>query len=274
MAVTTRSYAGNRFYLELDKPSGWLFTAEGGQPSTDLITERLAGGYPSRKHVGIVKFEDITVTCGTGMTEQFYQWLQQSLRYEHQRRNGAIVSANYDYKEVARQDFHQALITEIGFPGLDASSKDTAKFNIKYAVEWTEMKYSNGAQSIRAVVTDSLARTAEDVESTTVSKFKPKALNLNSKRIGNKKLRIKAYGKLVLPARMTAADGCSASRVGITAKLGKKSLVNKQIKLASDCTYGLAFGAPKTKKKQRVVITVRFAGNDSLSAISQVRKVR
>lgn len=131
-----------------------------------------------------------------------------------------------------------------------------------------------GAQSIRAVVTDSLARTAEDVESTTVSKFKPKALNLNSKRIGNKKLRIKAYGKLVLPARMTAADGCSASRVGITAKLGKKSLVNKQIKLASDCTYGLAFGAPKTKKKQRVVITVRFAGNDSLSAISQVRKVR
>lgn len=150
MAVQTRSYAGNRFYLELDKPSGWLFTAEGGQPSTDLITERLAGGYPSRKHVGIVKFDDMTITCGTGMTEQFYQWLQQSLRYEHQRRNGAVVSANYDYKEVARQDFHQALITEIGFPGLDASSKDTAKFNIKYAVEWTEMKYSASGQSIRA----------------------------------------------------------------------------------------------------------------------------
>ena len=130
-----------------------------------------------------------------------------------------------------------------------------------------------GASSIRAVVTDTLGRTAEDIESTTVSKFKPKGLKLNTKRFGAKKLTMKAYGKLLLPARTTAAV-CKGSRVNITSKLGKKMLGNRQVKLANNCTYGLAFKAPKTKKKQRVVITVRFPGNSSLSATSKTRKVR
>ena len=157
------------------------------------------------------------------------------------------------------------------FLGIRQVCEDTsAPFSCKLVPNGDEV----GAQPIKAVVTDSLGRTAEDNESTTVSKFKPKGLSLSAKRIGSKKRRIKASGKLMLPARMTAADGCSASRVAITAKLGKKSLVNKQVKLASNCSYSLAFGAPKTKKKQRVVIKARFAGNDSLSATSQVRKVR
>ena len=159
----------------------------------------------------------------------------------------------------------------IFFLGIRQVCEDTsAPFSCKLVPNGDEV----GAQPIKAVVTDSLGRTAEDNESTTVSKFKPKGLSLSAKRIGSKKRRIKASGKLMLPARMTAADGCSASRVAITAKLGKKSLVNKQVKLASNCSYSLAFGAPKTKKKQRVVIKARFAGNDSLSATSQVRKVR
>lgn len=131
-----------------------------------------------------------------------------------------------------------------------------------------------GSSSVRAVVTDSLGRTAEDTKAVTVSKFKPKSLTAATKRIGAKRVRMKVFGKLVMPARMTAAQGCKASRVDIKARLGKKSLTNKQVKLAANCSYGLVFGAPKTKKNQRVVITVRFPGNTKLTATSAIRKVR
>jgi hypothetical protein len=41
-------------------------------------------------------------------------------------------------------NFFEALISEIGFPALDAASKEPGKFNLKIATEYTEMKYSPG----------------------------------------------------------------------------------------------------------------------------------
>jgi hypothetical protein len=65
----------------------------------------MAGGYPVRKHAGNVKVDDITVTCGTGMTKQFYEWIEDSMSYKHSRKDGAIVHTNYDFKEIVRQTF-------------------------------------------------------------------------------------------------------------------------------------------------------------------------
>lgn len=145
MDINKRAYVGNRFSLELEKrTSGWLFNADGGQAATDTISERIAGGHPVRKHPGVVKVEDISVSCGTGMSSQFYDWLKKSLEYDHQRHDGAIITCNYDYKEVVRQTFRQALITEIGFPGLDAASKDACRFNIKFGPEETLVEYGSG----------------------------------------------------------------------------------------------------------------------------------
>lgn len=144
-----RSYVANRFLLELQKQTaGWLLTAEGGMASTEVVQERLAAGYPVRKHAGNVKVEEITFTCGSSMTEPFYEWLQGSIRYEHERKEGAIVTANYDFKEIVRTNFYEALITEIGLPAVDAASKEACKFTIKMAPEWTEIKHSAGTQSL------------------------------------------------------------------------------------------------------------------------------
>lgn len=144
-----RSYVANRFLLELQKQTaGWLLTSEGGMASTEVVQERLAAGYPVRKHAGNVKVEEITFTCGSSMTEPFYEWLQGSIRYEHERKEGAIVTANYDFKEIVRTNFYEALITEIGLPAVDAASKEACKFTIKMAPEWTEIKHSSGTQSM------------------------------------------------------------------------------------------------------------------------------
>lgn len=144
-----RPYVANRFCLELQhQVAGWLLTADGGLATTEAVEEHLAGGHPVRKHAGNVKVDEITIQCGTSMSQPFYKWLTTSLNYEHERKEGAIITADYDFKEVARLDFHEALLTEIGLPGVDALSKDACKFTLKLSPEYTQTKYSNGTQSI------------------------------------------------------------------------------------------------------------------------------
>src|SRR5262249_14849856 len=58
--------------------------------------------------------------------------------------DGAIITADYSQKEVARLNFFQALITEVGFPACDAASKDAAKMTVKFAPEYTRMIAKTG----------------------------------------------------------------------------------------------------------------------------------
>jgi hypothetical protein len=144
-----RSYVGNRFCLELqNRAAGWLLTADGGMATTETVQERLSNGYPVRKHAGNVKVEDISVNCGTAMSQQFYDWLKSSIEYKHERKQGSVITGNYDFKEVVRHDFFEALIAEVGLPGVDATSKEACKFSIKFSPEYTETKYAGGTQSI------------------------------------------------------------------------------------------------------------------------------
>ncbi len=89
-----------------------------------------------QKHIGNVKYDDISFKCGTGMSKAFYEWIQASFDKKHSgRKNGAVVLCDFDYKEVSRLNFFQALTTEIGMPALDAASKDAAKMTIKFKPE-------------------------------------------------------------------------------------------------------------------------------------------
>lgn len=130
-----------------------------------------------------------------------------------------------------------------------------------------------GRTSIRAVVTDSLGRTAQDLRQTRVPKFKLKNLLVKARRSGARKARIVVRGRLVLPPRVKKADGCGASRIDLVARLGKRSLTNQQLTLAG-CAFKALVAAPKAKGRKRVVIRVRFPGNDTLAASARVRKVR
>jgi hypothetical protein len=141
----TRAYVGSRFFLDLNQAaSGWLLTSEGGQAFTESVNERLAGGHPVRKHPGNVKVDDITISCGAQMSKQFYDWLSASLQYNYERKDGAIITCDYDYNEITRLNFYEALIAEIGFPALDAGGKEPGKFNLKIATEYTEQNFAGG----------------------------------------------------------------------------------------------------------------------------------
>jgi hypothetical protein len=62
------------------------------------------------------------------------------------RKNGAIVHFDYDYNELSRLTFHEALVTEFAMPALDASSKDPAMMTVKFKPEWTRKTFGGGGK--------------------------------------------------------------------------------------------------------------------------------
>lgn len=125
--------------------AGWISSIEGGQATADVVVEKLGGELIQKKHIAGVKYEDITVTCGTSMSKAFYDWIQASLDFKHTRNHGAIIMADFDQKEVSRLNFFEALVTEVGFPALDAASKDAAKMTVKFSPEYTRMIPKTGS---------------------------------------------------------------------------------------------------------------------------------
>jgi phage tail-like protein len=140
-----RGYVAGKYGIELDGVmAGWVWSVEGGHATSDVVVEKMGPDKIQRKHIGNVKYEDITITAGTGMSKAFYQWIQDTLDRKYSRKNRAIIAADYNGKEVSRMTFTNALITEIGMPALDAASKDAAKMTIKFKPELTRFVSSKG----------------------------------------------------------------------------------------------------------------------------------
>ena len=137
-----------RVAMELDgKFAGWLQNGEGGMAQGDVVEEAAKAGSPIKKHVANFKWSEITVQMGTGMSGDFYQWLQDTMDGRFTRHNGAIVAVASDGKaEIRRMDWTNGEVSEIGMPALDAASKDAAKMTIKIKPEYTKVTRYGGAQ--------------------------------------------------------------------------------------------------------------------------------
>lgn len=126
-----RSYVAGKYGLEIDGlNAGWLHSAEGGTISAAIASVHAASTAPPAAPPS----GPIAITCGTGMSREFYNWLKSSFAGGG-RKNGAIIGANYHNQEVVRLEFQSALLTDITFPALDAASKDAAKMSLKIQPE-------------------------------------------------------------------------------------------------------------------------------------------
>ena len=126
--------------------AGWLSSVEGGSAEAEVVTEKLGPDNIARKHIAGVKYEDITINCGTGMSKAFYEWIKASFDGKPSRRDGAIVAADFNNAIVDTLTFQQALISEIAFPALDASSKEAAKMTVKLAPEMARFDLGDGTK--------------------------------------------------------------------------------------------------------------------------------
>jgi phage tail-like protein len=147
----TGVYAAAHFGLELDgKQEVSLFRSiEGGGVKADVMTYQYGanqsnGGYDRWRIVGKPKFEDIKLQVGMSMSGPFYSWIADFFKGVPTRKNGAIIAADFYYKERARRVFKAALIKELTFPKLDASDKNPCYMNIALTAEDIEFSKGNG----------------------------------------------------------------------------------------------------------------------------------
>jgi len=133
-----RGHVAGKFALDLDgQDAGWIMSVEGGLATSEVVTEKIGAEPFAKKHIGNVKYEDVKVTCGSGMSKVFWEWVESSMNLKYTRKNGAVIACDFNFNEVSRLNFFNALVTEIGFPALDAASKDAMKLNLSYKPEYT-----------------------------------------------------------------------------------------------------------------------------------------
>lgn len=132
-----RSYAAAHFALELDNAQsvGLLRSIEGGNLKVDVMTYQQGGNYDRWRQLGKPKFDDIKVQVGMAMSKPFYDWIQDFFAGTPTRKDGAIVAADFYYKERARREFKSAMISELTFPKLDGSDQGPAYMTVGFCVE-------------------------------------------------------------------------------------------------------------------------------------------
>ena len=104
---------------------GLFRSIEGGGIKADVMTYQNGANYDRWRQLGKPKFEDIKLQVGMSMSRAVLQVDRGLLhRRGRTRKNGAIVAADFYYKERARREFKDALIKELTFPKLDASGQE------------------------------------------------------------------------------------------------------------------------------------------------------
>jgi hypothetical protein len=133
------------FALELDgKIAGWVQKFTGGAAHGDVVTE--VGGH---KHLGAVRYEDIVLAFGTGMSKAFYDWVAQGSDVDggNMRKSGAVLTCDLQGRVQSRLEWFGGLITAVSFPTLDTTGKDQAAVTIKITPEYTRRRSGDGGQA-------------------------------------------------------------------------------------------------------------------------------
>jgi phage tail-like protein len=146
--VGPRAYAAAHFALELDdmKNLGMFRSIEGGSIKAEVMTYQNGGTYDRWRQLGKPKFEDLKLQLGMAMSPPFYEWIKQFFDGKAIRKDGAIVAADFYYKERARRQFSNAMISELTFPKLDGSDKNTAYMTVALSVEDIQFVKGSGAE--------------------------------------------------------------------------------------------------------------------------------
>ncbi len=133
-----RTFVGGVFALELDGISaGFSRGIDGGAITADVIDEPVGPDGVARKHIGGVKYEDITVQAGFGMSKGIYDWIKASLDRAAPRHTLTAQTLDAKLNVASERHFFDALISEVVIPACDGSAKDPAYMTVTFAPEST-----------------------------------------------------------------------------------------------------------------------------------------
>ena len=128
------------------KPTGFAKSVSGGNIKGEVATHQLGPDNVQKKHLATIKHEGITLEVGMGIGRVMFDWINSAFTQGHSTRTGEIVAADFDYNVMRITEFHNAHITEIGFPALDGSSKDPCYMTVKIEPERLRHRKPQGRQ--------------------------------------------------------------------------------------------------------------------------------
>jgi hypothetical protein len=139
-----RPFGPSRSLLELEgQIVGAPHSAEGGGASA-VVSGFLDSDFVLRKDVVGIEYQALALEVGPSMSSTFYDWVRAFFERNFQRKNGAVIAADYNYREQSIREFRDALITEVSFPALDAASKDPAFLGVEIQPEFAQFALGQG----------------------------------------------------------------------------------------------------------------------------------
>ncbi len=140
-----RSYVAGNFLLNIaGVKSGFVKSVEGGGIYAEVVNEAAGANFFIKKHIGQVKYDDITLQIGMSMSKNVYDWIAASWAMNYQRKNGSIIACDYKLDAQSQREFFNALITETAIPACDGASKEPAYITVKLAPEYTRTSKAAG----------------------------------------------------------------------------------------------------------------------------------
>jgi phage tail-like protein len=153
MALTTRSFAGGYYVVQIDnKDLGIVQSVEGGGIKADLLTQPIGVENVRVKNIGGVTYEPLTFTLGASLSETFYKWVQDSWSGNYSRKDGSVMLCDFELVPRHEIEFTQGLIVETTVPALDASGKGVANLIIKVQAEGLKHNTSPNANKTKGLV--------------------------------------------------------------------------------------------------------------------------
>ena len=138
---------GRAFLVVGREVVGLLKSWQGGEPVGRVETDGTVSGVV-KKHIGAVSYRDIVLRFGLSLSKSIYTRIASMLNAIPQVLDGAVVMADAEGNAKSKLVFTDALITEIGFPALNAASDAAAFLEMTLAPTSTEVQSASGKFAI------------------------------------------------------------------------------------------------------------------------------
>jgi phage tail-like protein len=140
MAIGTnssRAYSAAHFVLELGKSeiAGFFRSVEGGGIKADVLTYNMGSNADQWRQLGKPKYDDVKLQVGMSMSQTFYDWIESFFAGKVERKDGAILAGDFHYKERARREMYDILISEVSIPKFDAADRSPCYLGVTLVPE-------------------------------------------------------------------------------------------------------------------------------------------
>jgi tail tube protein gp19 len=131
-----RSATTGRFALELDGyHCAYIKSISGGDAEADIATHDHGPLNMQTKQMANFKFNPFKAKVGIAQGGAMNDWIKASFDKQYATKSGAIIAGDFNYKATHRVDFINALITSVGIPALDGSSKEASYIDVEWDCE-------------------------------------------------------------------------------------------------------------------------------------------